>query len=387
MTRYRAEAEFDTLRSLRVHRPGFETFVGSLDHRRHGFPDPLSVSTARAEHDELVAVLEGEGLEVRYLHDDLDGVTLDSLLGDSVSLPDQVRTALAEMSPADRLTAVATGLRATLDGHQNDPEIEVAMSGVASNLYFQRDDQLLADRSPVVCRPYSEVRVREMPLVRAGWESLGEDPIVAGPEPIEGGDFLPLDEFALLMVSAALDGEEHVLRTSVAAGEALLESGALGYEEVGLVRAPLEADRREAASRGRESRLMHLDGWCNVPAEGLAVVRESLAEEATVEVYRREGDGYRHDRTERSLLAYLRRKEYETIDAPYDERWATNFLTIDDGTVVAVAESTQGTEGQTIRRMREAGIEVVPDGVGMRVNELTKGGGAVHCMTQPIART
>jgi arginine deiminase len=387
MTRHRARAEFDRLRSVRVHRPGFEVLVGSLDHRRHGFPDPLSLSAAQPEHDRLVSTLEDEGVEVGHLHDDLGRAGLDSLLSESMSAPDEVRATLDAMSPADRLTAVATGLRVALEGDDADPRTRVATGNVASNLYFQRDDQLLTDRGPVVCRPYNEVRVREMPIVRAAWEALGTDPLVAGPEPIEGGDFLPLGEFALLMVSADLDGEEHVLRTSLAAGEDLLESGALGYEEVGLVRAPLETDRREAAARGRESRLMHLDGWCNVPAEGLAVVRESLAEDATVEVYAREGEGYRHDRTERSLLGYLKGKEYGTIDAPYDERWATNFLTIDDGVVVAVAESAQGKEGETIRRMREVGVEVVPDGVGLRLNELTKGGGAVHCMTQPIART
>ncbi len=386
MTRHRARAEFDRLRSVRVHRPGLEAFVGSLDHRRHGFPAPLSLSPAQTEHDRLVTTLDGEGIEVRYLHDDLEGAELDSLLSESVSGRDGVRSTLASMSPADRLAAVATGLRVVPEGTGADPETHVAMGNTASNLYFQRDDQLLTDRGPVVCRPRDEVRVRETPIVRAAWDALGTNPLVAGPDPIEGGDFLPLGEFALLMVSADLDGEEHVLRTSVAAGTELLESGVLGYEEVGLVRAPLEADRKEAASRGRQSRLMHLDGWCNVPAEGLAVVRKSLAEAATVEVYRRESAGYRHDRTEGSLLAYLKEKEYETIDAPYDERWATNFLTIGDGTVVAVTESAQGEEGETVRRMREAGVEVVPDGVGLSLNELTKGGGAVHCMTQPISR-
>jgi arginine deiminase len=240
---------------------------------------------------------------------------------------------------------------------------------------------------------YDAVRQPEIPLVRTAWEGVGADVAhQVTDEPIEGGDFVPAGEFALIGTSAVVDGGEEILRTSYAAGRQLLAARAVGYDEVGLVRAPLEAGRALGEEHGTGPRVLHLDGWFNVAAEGLAVVRERLAAAAEVDVYERRGDEYRKRETT-TVLAYLDEKGYDTIDPDWLERWPTNFLTVDDGTVVAIYRDDDGATGEyrpernhTIEALKQRGVEVLPDGTGLLPSALTAGGGGVHCMTTPLSR-
>lgn len=405
MVSYQATAEYGTLEAVRVHQPGIETFVGAVDYDTNHFLQPFSLAEAQREHQTLVETLQGEGVEVHQLHEELASTTaLEQLVEQSVTatetdervetapVAEEIRANLNKMTSYERLQAVLMNLNVTRTDGTAITDTAALIENAVTNIYFQRDSQLVTDRGPVVCHPYTEIRRREKPLVTAAWQSLDVDPMYeAGPEPLEGGDFLPLAEFALLAVSAIEDGTETVLRTSYDAGKRLLDSDALGFDEVGLIRAPLETDRRLAAAHGTSFRLMHLDGWVNVPAEGIAVVREDLAAEATVEVFARDGDGYRADREVSSLISYLRQHDYEVIDAPYPERWATNFLTIDDGVVMPIYESNDGTydpaANRTIEAMKDEGIEVVPDGTGLYPDQLTNGGGGIHCMTSPVRRS
>jgi arginine deiminase len=237
----------------------------------------------------------------------------------------------------------------------------------------------------------SPVRQPEIPIVERAWEGIGAGIVHrASTGPIEGGEFLPLGEFALLGVSGVVDGEEQVIRTSYDAATALLDAGALGYAEVGLVRAPIEADRRLQAEHDSPSRLMHLLGWFNVAAEGLAVTFPSLAQAADVDVFERGSDGYQRRETV-SLVAYLDRKGYDVIAADPGERWPTNFVAIDDGLVVPLyepdAEGAYRPENNpTIEALVERGVTVVPEGEGLPTGPLTNGSGGLHCMTTPVSR-
>ena len=82
---------------------------------------------------------------------------------------------------------------------------------------------------------------------------------------------------------------------------------------------------------------MHLLGWFNVAAEGLAVTYPSLARAADVDVFERGADGYQRRETV-SLTDYLDRMGYDVIAADPGERWPTNFVAIDDGLVVPLYE-------------------------------------------------
>ena len=433
MVDYTVGAEYEPLRAVRVHEPGFEALIGAIDPSPNHFARPFSLREAKREHREMTSILESEGVEVHGLHDDLEQAgVLDDLLTDALDVdesnnvtvadPDELRENVRRTSTYEMLQTVLLGptFGRTVDDSDEigdagsvDPgslATTVAVERAITNVYFQRDCQLVGDHGPILPRPVSPTRKRELPLIEAAWEGIGAEFAhrTSAGEHLEGGDFMPLGEFALLSTSGFdADGEEVVFRTTHRGGQELLESGAVGYDEVGLVRPPLEADEKLAAEHGTTSRLLHLDGWFNVAAEGLAVAREPLLDAATVEVYVRDGghgddgDGEQGNDSDSGFGAYtkqgeesfselLARHDYEVIDAPYPERWATNFLTIDDGTILPIYQTDDGSydpeTNRTIERLKAEGIEVLPDGCGLDPDNLTNGGGGIHCMTSPITR-
>lgn len=405
------EAEYDTLRTVRVHEPGIEAAIGAMDPGPNHFARPFSVREAKREHRRMVEALEDAGVEVRHLHEDLaEGGVLEEFLSEAVDVDDggpapptreELAGNLRDASGYERLQAVLVGPTVGRTagsetggngGSDGAVDTSVRVEHAITNLYFQRDCQLVGDRGPILPRLGTTTRRREQPLIEAAWRARGAALAhrTSATETLEGGDFLPLGDFALVGVSALEDGEETVFRTTYDGGRELLEAGAVGYDEVGLVRPPLAADERLAAEHGTSSRLLHLDGWLNVAAEGLAVAREPLIEAATVEVFERAGDGYER-RGEETVAELLDRHGYAVVDAPYPERWATNFLTVADGTVLPIYETDDGEydpeENRTIERLKREGVDVLPDGEGLDPANLTNGGGGIHCMTSPIRRS
>jgi len=409
MPEYAIDAEYDRLDAVRLHTPGIEILSGGLDPASNLFLDGVPPSQARREHRRIEAALEDAGVTVHQLADDLaaggrlDGMVRETLDGGDADVdPAAIDRVIETFEPDEKLGLVLG--RARLDRHQPEGDRtewgrpagstapSVTLDRPVSNMYYQCDTTIVGDEGPILCNMYEAVRQPELPFVRAAWEAVGAEMVheVEG-EPIEGGEFVPADGFALVGVSAATDDGEELIRTSRAAGEQLLEAEAVGYDEVGLVRAPLSADRALAEENDTFERTMHLLGWFNVAAEGLAVVHERLAAESTVEVHARTGDGYRHDRSV-PFLDYLDSKGYDTVAATYDERWPANFLTIDDGVVLPVYEPDAEGEydpalNPTIEALRERGVEVVPDGTGLAPEALIRGAGGVRCMSMPMRRS
>jgi arginine deiminase len=410
MTDHAVRAEWDALDGVRVHTPGLELWSGSLDPGPNLFEDHVPPDRARREHERIVEALADAGVDVHHLADDLAAAgALDDLVRASVTdrsdEGDRIEGLLGTFDRHERLQAALA--RATVgvdeggpgaddgdgdgDGSGGGPSLRIDRP--LSNTYFQRDTTILGDRGPVLCAMHEPVRRPEVPIVREAWAGVGaEIGHEAGPEPIEGGEFLPGGEFALLGVSAVVDGEERVIRTSYAAGEALLAAGAVGYDEVGLVRAPLAADRRLRVERGLGSRVMHLLGWCNFAAEGLAVLDADLAAAAEVDVYARRGDGYEFDRTTTTLSYLAEDRGFDVVDVAPAERWPTNFLAVEGGRIVPLyepdGEGAYDPElNPTIEALRRRGVEILPDGEGLARAALTDGAGGIHCMTTPLGRS
>ena len=391
MNDHSVRAEFEPLNAVRVHTPGLELWSGSVDPEPNLFDEHVPPDRARREHERIVETLEGAGVEVHQLADDLAaGGHLEELVAEYASVPDGVDldTMLDSFEPREALQLALA--RARFERHP-EGATSVHVDRPISNVFFQRDTTLVGDRGPVLCEMHEPVRQPEVPIVRRAWETLGaEFAHEMSGEPLEGGEFLPVGEFALLGVSADVDGEEVVIRTSYDAGTRLLDAGAVGYDEVGLVRAPLEADRRLREEHGIESRVMHLLGWCNVADEGLAVLDADLARHATVDVYARDGDGYALDRST-DTLDYVESKGFDVVDVSPTERWPTNFLAVEGGRVIPLYEPDADGEyrpenNPTIERLKERGVEVLPDGEGLPRAALTNGAGGIHCMTTPLSR-
>jgi arginine deiminase len=388
---YTARAEYDRLQAVRVHEPGLEVWSGAVDPTSNLFETVFAPDQARRQHRRYVDVLESNGVTVHTLAGDLRSAdALDPLFEEYVTIdPDVDRESVrASLDAHETLQLILS--RARIEPG-NDTPASVHVEGPISNIFFQRDTTILGDKGPILCSMTSPVRQPEVPIVERAW--TGIDATIAHRAttgPIEGGEFIPLGEFALLGVSGVVDGEEHVLRTSYDAALELLEAGALGFEEVGLVRAPIEADRALAAEHDSPSRLMHLLGWFNVAAAGIAVTFPSLARAATVDVYERGPDGY--DRRESTTLAaYLDEKDYDVVAASPAERWPTNFVTIDGGLVVPLYEPDETgayrpENNPTIEALKDRGVSIVPDGEGLPTGPLTNGAGGLHCMTTPVSR-
>ena len=241
---FTATAEFDRLRAVRVHEPGLEVWSGALDPGSNRFETALAPDQARRQHRRYVAVLEEHGVTVHTLADDLAADALDDLVREYTTVdPDvDLAGALASLDAHEKLQLALS--RAHVASNADAPA-SLTVDRPISNVFFQRDTTILGDQGPILAAMQSPVRQPEIPIVERAWEGIGADIVHrASTGPIEGGEFLPLGEFALLGVSGVVDGEERVIRTSYDAATALLDAGALGYAEVGLVRAPIEADRR-----------------------------------------------------------------------------------------------------------------------------------------------
>ena len=416
------EAEWEPLAAVRVHEPGFETLAGVVDPLPNLFRRGFSLDAAKREHERLVAALADAGVTVRTLTDELAAADqLSELVAETVTVDTdglraercetaerQLHETLRGLSPRQQLQLAAAGARVTRLGAGSDDDRTDSLAGdldpgrletsrlvfdePASNLYFQRDQQITTPRGHVLCAAATDTRRREREIV-----ARAVDPVHrVSTGPLEGGDYIPAGEFGLFGVSADRPDGERVVRTSRAAARELLAADAVGHPEVGLVRAPLAADRRSRArhaddDREAEMEIMHLDTWFNVAGHDLAVGREPLVEAATVEVFVRDGDGYHHDR-DCSLADYLDHHGFDLVAVPHAERAVgTNFLTLSDRTVLPIYYpdgdgAFDPERNETIRRLRDAGVEVVPDGTGLPMEALRSGYGGVHCMTAPLAR-
>ncbi|WP_049980489.1 arginine deiminase family protein [Halolamina rubra] len=408
MPSFTARAEFDRLTHVRAHRPGLELWPGALDPESNLFDAPVPPAQAAREHERMTDALAAAGVEVHLLADDLAAAgELDALVAEYVDVPEGVdesqrlssanqsakrsgdadaAAATVEFDAREKLELVLSRARLTEANDRTSVELRQPIS----NTLFQSDTVVVGDEGPVLCEMGEPIRQDELPIVRRAWEGLGAEFTHEMSRPLEGGEFLPADEFALLGVSAEIDGEEEVIRTTYDAGREFLDAGAVGFEEVGLVRAPLAADRRHREKHGIGSRVLHLLGWCNLAAEGLAVTDPELAESAAVDVFRKTSDGYEFDRST-STLAYLRQRGYDIVEMGPEERWAANFLTVDDGVVVPMHRTDEDGNydpdlNGTIERLKERGVEVLPDGEGIPEGVLTSGAGGINCMTVPLER-
>lgn len=395
MSQYSVRAEWEPLSAVRVHTPGVELWSGSLAPEANLFEAHVPPEQARREHEALVEVLAESHVEVHRLADDLAGDALDDLTRSVLAEGDvdRIDDVLASFDAREKLAVVLSRPHLAPETAAGGTDgASVTLEAPLSNIYFQRDTTIVGDEGPILCHMSEPIRQREVPIVRRAWEAIGaEFSYEMTGEPLEGGEFMPAGEFALLGVSAEVDGEEHVIRTSYEAGERLMRDGAVSYDEFGLVRAPLEADRRLRQDRGLGSRVMHLLGWFNIAAEGLAVLDADLAETAAVDIYRIDGGSYEYSHTT-SVLEYVRDEQgFDVIDVADAERWPTNFLAIDDGVVIPLYEPDadggyQPTNNPTIEALRDHGVTVRPDGIGIPRAALTNGAGGLHCMTTPISR-
>ncbi|HTZ61049.1 MAG TPA: arginine deiminase family protein, partial [Thermoplasmata archaeon] len=280
-----------------------------------------------------------------------------------------------------------------------------------ANLYFMRDQQALTAGGFVLGRMAKPQRRQEPALTGAllryaGARVAGE---IRAPGTFEGGDFMPMGEFALLGTGD---------RTNASAVRQLLAMPT-GFDEIGVVHQPAHPALPDDSPDPMID--MHLDTYFNVAGRGLAVGSEVLLKAARVDRYRRRGGGRMvREAGSLSLFDFLRARRFEIVPLSSLEQmsYATNFLCLRDRRILAVEvereldrvlagvadaarrnphryrallalarrEREELREGRGyfphLAALRDRGVEVLP----LSLQEITGGYGGAHCMTCVLDR-
>jgi arginine deiminase len=348
--RTRARAEWHRLEEVLIHRPGIEMFFGLMEPYAFLYERAFSIDDAVTEHAALERALRDAGVTVRRLK----RLAVDverRRPGFLERLRSEAGRLVHYSGPRPMVARARRALRADLPAFDAEtlfnilllrPSVRldrragvrgvfptVELDGPLANLCFLRDQQALTAGGFVLGR-MSKAQRRQEPLVTGSILSAAGARVagtIAAPGTFEGGDFLPLGEFALLGTGD---------RTN-ASGVRQLLAMPHGFDEVGVVHQPSHPALPDDAPDPMIN--MHLDTYLNVAGEGLAVGSEVLLRAARVDVWRRRGGGRLvREPGRRFLKEFLAEHRFEVIPLSSLEQlcYATNFLCLSDRRLLAV---------------------------------------------------
>ncbi|WKZ82063.1 MAG: arginine deiminase [Acidimicrobiia bacterium] len=396
-------SEIGRLRTVMVHRPGPELARLTPENReRYLFDDILWLQRAQEEHDRLVGLLEGRGVEVLQVRDLLrdvlddpgtrgtviDRVVTPSLVGERLS--EHLRHEFRQADTERLLDALFSGVLASelsdwgLGGLFADfaADRHQAVIRPLPNMMFMRDNAAWVDGGLVFSILAWPVRRPESLIVSSVYRNhprfrdvgfpvwYGDREFDTFPATIEGGDILVVDDTTVLIGS----GE----RTSPAAIEAI----------AGRLFEARAAERVIVARFPRERSFMHLDTVITlVDRDAVNVFPGILTEMQVFRVEPGPMGGLQVSETD-GLLAEIEAAlgtHLRVITTGGDavgqarEQWddGNNTLAVEPGVVIAYARNVE-----TNKRLREAGIEVLE----LDSSELCRGRGGSRCLTQPVER-
>jgi len=415
--------EWDRLGKVMIHRPGIEMFYGLLHPKSFLYERAFSMDEALYEHEVLEHALEREGVMVYRVKKVITQQIKSSpefrsrvvkLVRELVEFRGDVNDDSIEFinnlsiyDPEFLFNVLV--LRPTLilkrRRRSRSYKVYVVNKMPLANMYFMRDQQITVPNGIIQGRMALPQRRPETSVTELAFEALSMPIIyrVASPGILEGGDYMPLGDFAII-------GYGH--RTN--RGGILQVMGLLGVKEVAVARLP----RHPLVPSGDSMLDMHLDTFFNVMGDGLAVGNEDLMKKAPVEVYLNDGDKFSPSiRT--NLLDYVKSKGFNVISISFMEQlsYASNFLTIRDrralipnvemnaarvinalrmkaeadsnyAKLFEVAKAEYGklrVEGHIFPHKPELMEEGI-DFIQIDVSELTGGYGGIHCMTSIVSR-
>ncbi len=427
------KAEWDRLRTVVVHRPGIEMFFGLLEPHDALYERAFSRYEARREHEQMEYILKRElGVTVMRLKETLLAAA-DRNPEFRKKLVDQAYETVTFSGSREDLAAARETYYRNADALDAQhfftlllmhPLIELGSDGGGggirldemgrqplANLYFMRDQQVVTPRGLVTSRMAKPQRQREPMITKLLWEVLGLPVLTAirPPGTFEGGDFMPMNEFALIGLGNRTDR----------AGISQFLAADPGFDEVAVVHQP--AHPLIPSDRPDPMITMHLDTYFNVASSSVVIGSEPLLKRASVEVCHRTGPGtYECMGPATDLAAYIREKGFTVIDLSTLEQlsYAPNVLCIRDGIILTVegerimktvlenlAEKASAdplrygallseamadyrhirSEGQFFphkKEFYEHDIEIYP----LKLENLTGGYGGPHCMTSVLER-
>ncbi len=240
------------------------------------------------------------------------------------------------------------------------------------NLYFTRDQSITTPCGHIICKMNSSQRSAESRIIELCYAHLGQKPIlkITGDGRLEGGDYIPAGTFSFIGCG---------MRTNMEAIDQILKADAFGHDTIVVVR-----DHKFWQMQ------MHLDTYFNIIDKDLCTMVASRfnaepgrPEYVTADIYaRRPGTKKYHLQSSNvSFKDFLIKHGFNII--PINEademHYANNYLTIAPRHIMMVG----GQSEQLAEELNKHGVKVewVP------LDNLIKGYGAAHCMTQVLQRT
>ncbi|MBA4418041.1 MAG: amidinotransferase [Syntrophus sp. (in: bacteria)] len=402
-------AEWLSPKTVIVHTPGDEVFLGLTHPAAALFERPFSLDRARQEHSRFICLLNKHGARVYRLIDILLAGTIndrgDPLAGEALSRLRELafqalqydtsaltggeaatqnkykEEVIASLHPVELIKIILQQPLVrleTTEGHNTGFKATYWMDPVM-NLYFMRDQVMTTAKGLVVGHFNAVQREMETKIVRFAYTKLGITPIfeVYGNARLEGGDFIPAGE-------AAFIGQG--LRTNGEAIKQLLDAQVFGTKWVVVVKDPWKNQDQ-----------MHLDTYFNIIDKNLAVLVEERMDvrdergrliksadpgrRAGVDVYELGPEGYRKQISNADFQVFLEKNRgFRLIPVSNADqlKYGINFLSMGKRKILAI----DGVSLEYKARLAQEGVEVT----WMDFSNLTGGYGAAHCTTQVIRR-
>lgn len=408
------ESEWAMPVEILMHTPGAEVFHGLLHANAALYEDTFDSEEAKKEHLNYIRLLQARGIRVIQVVDVLLQGTIDNH-GSKIEGPDLValRTlalnilkydcsedwtiqgiseqmryrinTINRLHPKDLVKIILERPTVNLrKSRENNTEFvaESYVNAPLMNMHFLRDQQITTAKGVVLGKMNSTQREHEVDITEFVFRKMGVPPIyrVQGEGRLEGGDFMPAGDFALI-------GQG--LRTNAEGVRQLLEHDVFGVNEVAVVKDPFKHQDQ-----------MHLDTYFNIIGPHKAVIdtirrTQGVVERGTirrpirptVDIYIR--NGRRNIGTGPYICAYRdvdffeyieKGKHFELIDITDEEQlhYGCNFLCVGPNLIIGV----NGVSPRYAELLAENGVNATFIDFG----NITKSYGGPHCTTQVFRR-
>ncbi|GEM_PF-38415 len=383
------QAEWSQATAILMHTPGEELFYGAIHPYAGLFEYYFDVELAAAEHRHYKDMLREQGIRVYEVSDILEQLPVETLrdLTEQVLVYDVSalskedarlfgepyrQEVLQQMSKADMIRCLLHQPRVVLRPTAINTGVEaVYEDNSLMNLYFTRDQSITTPRGHIMCRMNSVQRAPETRIIEACYQFLGEPAImsVEGDGRLEGGDYIPAGTVAFIGCG---------MRTNREGIRQIMAHDAFGHDTVIVV-----CDHRFWQMQ------MHLDTHFNIIDRDLCTMVASRFHAqpqspnyVTADIYARAAGEkeYRLIAQDKGFVELLQERGMEII--PIEEademHYANNYLTIAPRHIMAVGN--QSLTFQDALQSHGVQVEWVP------LENLIKGYGAAHCMTQVLYR-
>ena len=378
-------SEWDCAKEILMHTPGEELFDGVIHPYAGLFEYYFDVDKAAEEHRGYIKALEKNGIKVHTIEGLLEQAPIEKLRAcaitaltyDTSDMPDAAEesekyrmSVINEMSRADLIRCILLRPTVKLHGTGNNTGFEAVYThSPLMNLYFTRDQSITTPCGHIITKMNSVQRAAETQIVSLCYELMGVEPVltITGDGRLEGGDYLRGGTISYIGCG---------MRTNIEAIKQIMEADAFGHDTIAVVN-----DHKWWQMQ------MHLDTYFNIIDKDLCTLVESRysakegdPEWVTVDLYTRKPGRKEYALTQKEIpfVEFLKKRGFTIIPIkPKDElHYANNFLTIAPRHIMAVGNQSEELQ----KALSENGVKVewIP------LENLIKGYGAAHCMTQVI---